>query len=227
MAKAAIQPQLAQSGIWEQTFRDGARELLRARAQWPQLEAQCPGLRRINRYYTHLFTQWRRRWEGPLLILAKTQGTEGSPWSVSLTYEVTLLTPTLLSLWWEAKEELGAGRPRQIRRGDIWAIPQGTPVRPSEVFAPLGRGWKTAILNRVEEQILARLQTGEFLFKEDRAKALRHYLSEDGFYLTPEGPVLFYPMETIAPALEGFPSFSLSSLLPQAAPEPPVSQEEP
>lgn len=226
MAKAVVQPRLEQAGIWEQTFRDGDRELLRAKAQWPRLEAQYPGLRRIDRYYAHLSILWRRRWEGTLLTQARTQGTGGRPWSASFTYEITLLTPALFSLWWEVKEDLNKDRPRQIRHGDIWAIPQGTPVGPQELFAPLGRSWKNAVLEAVKEQIQNRLQSGEFLFKENWPQTLRQYLSEDGFYLTSEGPVLFYPIETIAPALEGFPSFSLSSLLPQETSEPSVSQSE-
>lgn len=226
MAKTAVQPQLAQSGTWEQTFRDGTRELLRASAQWPQLEAQCPGSRRINRYYTHLFAQWRRRWEGPLLSRAKAQDTEGKSWSASLSYEVTLLTPTLFSLWWEAAEEVGEGRPRRVRQGDIWAIPQGTPIGPRVFFAPLGRGWKKTVLEAVEDQIQSRLQTGEFLFKENWSQALRQYFSEEGFFLTPEGPMLLYPADTIAPTLEGFPTFSLASLLPEEIPEPDMPQKE-
>lgn len=226
MAKAVVQPRLEQAGNWEQAFRDGERELLRAKAQWPRLEEQCPGLRRINRYYVRLSVLWRKRWEGALLTRARTQGVEGRPWSVSLTYEITLLTPTLFSLWWEVKEDLNESHPHRVRHGDIWAVPQGTPVGPRELFAPLGRSWKKAVLKVVEEQIQSRLQTGEFLFRENWSQALRQYFSEEGFFLTPEGPMLLYPVDTIAPSLEGFPTFSLSSLLPLKAPESGMPQEE-
>ena len=215
MAKTAVQPRLEQEGIWKQVFQAEGRELLTAEARWPQLAEDSAGLRRINRYYGHLARRWQKRWEGPLLDQAKTAETGGKPWSVSLGYEITLFTPQVLSLRWEVREDTGERRPRRVRQGAIWVLPQGTPVLPGEIFAPLGKGWRKAVLASVEEQITARLRAGESLFREDWVQGIGRHLSNEGFYLTPEGPWLFYPVESIAPALEGFPTFALSSLLPR------------
>lgn len=225
MAKAVVLPQLEQPGVWEQVFREEGREILTAKAHWPRLCEGSPGLRRVSRYYDHLVKQWQKRWEGPLLTQAKAMVPEGGrPWTVSLRYEITLFTPQVLSLWWEVSEDTGERRPKRIRQGDIWALPQGVPVLPGELFAPLGKSWRKAVLAEVERQIAERLQAGESLFKEDWLQRIGPALSSEGFYLTEEGPWLFYPVESIAPALEDFPTFPLTSLLP---PEPEEEQGQP
>lgn len=230
MAKAVVLPQLDQPGAWEQVFRDGGRELLRATAHWPKLAEDSPGLRRVNRYYDHLSRQWQKRWEGTLLPQARAMVPEGGrPWSVSLTYQITLFTPQILSLWWEVREDTGERRPKRVRQGDIWALPQGVPILPGELFSSVGKGWRKAVLAEVEKQITARLQEGESLFREDWPQRIGPALSSEGFYLTAEGPCLFYPIESIAPALESFPTFSLASLLlpgPEEEQNPPAFQAE-
>lgn len=216
MKKVTAPPRLEQPGTREQTFREKERTLLALNAKWPRLEETSSGIRRVNRYYDALARRWWKRWEGPFLAYAKEEPLSGSrPRSASLTYEVTLFTPQVLSLRWEVVEDPGEGRPRRVRQGDIWALPQGTPILPGEVFAPLGRLWRKTVLEEVGRQINARLQTGESLFREDWPQGIARYLSPEGFYLTGEGPRLFYPVEAIAPAFEGFPDFSLASLLPQ------------
>lgn len=215
MAKSVVQPRLEQPEVWEQIFREEGREILTAKAHWPRLCEDSPGLRRVNRYYDHLARQWQKRWEGPLLTQAKATVPEGgNPWAVSLQYEITLFTPQVLSLWWEVGENTGERRPKRVRQGDIWALPQGVPVLPGELFAPLGKNWRKTVLAEVEKQITNRLQIGESLFKEDWPQRIGPALSSEGFYLTAEGPWLFYPVESIAPALEDFPTFPLASLLP-------------
>ena len=230
MANGGVQPRLEQEGTWEQIFREEGQTVLTAEARWPRLAEDSHGLRRINRYYDHLVRQWQKRWEGTLLTQAKAAVAEGGrPWSVSLSYEVTLFTPQLLSLWWEVREDTGARRPKRVRQGDIWALPQGTPVLPGEIFPSLGKGWRKAVLAEVGRQITHRLQVGESLFWEDWEQKIGGQPISERLYLTPEGPWLFYPIESIAPALEGFPTFSLSSLLPQGAEgteSPPPSQTE-
>lgn len=230
MAKAAVPPRLEQPGTWEQIFLEEGQVLLTAKAQWPRLWEGSPGLRRVSRYYDHLARQWQKRWEGPLLAQARTRVPEiGRPWTVSLTYQITLFTHQILSLWWEAREDTGERRPKRIRQGDVWLLPQGVPVLPGELFAPLGKSWRKAVLAEVERQIAERLQIGESLFREDWSQRIGPALSNEGFYLTEEGPWLFYPVEAIAPALEEFPTFPLASLLPQEPEEgqdPPEAQEE-
>ena len=205
---------LATPKTYEEVFRDGERVLLTLHARWPQLEETCPGCRRINRYYDALAQRWKARWTGPLLADAKAgAGPETPPWEAGLDFTVTLFEGALFSLYWEASEEVGLRRPRHLRQGDIWQLPQGTPLTLRELL-PRRRWWRGPILEEVRRQIGQRLQTGESLFYDGWPSLASREFSPGRAYLTPEGPVVFYPVETLAPALEGFPSFSLKALVP-------------
>ena len=166
---------------------------------WPRLEGTSPGVKRINRYYDALADRWRRHWEREPGLRA------------GLTYQVTLLTEELFSLWWEATEDRGERRPRRVRQGDVWRLPWGEPVTLRELL-PRRRWWKGPVLDEIRRQIGSRVQAGDSLFYPDWLSLASRRFCPSRFYLTEEGPVVFYPMETIAPALEGFPSFSLRAL---------------
>lgn len=207
-------PRLGEPGHYDQVHRDGERMLLTIRADWPHLEDTSPGLRRINRYYDRLAQKLRERWEGPLLARAKEEATAYTPpWEVALSFAVTLFTPDCLSLTWTVIEDLGEERPRKMMEGDAWNLPDGLPL-PLSRFLPV-HCKKKALLAELSSQIQARLATGESLFYEDWPLRLHTYFSPRRFFLTPDGPSLFYPIKTIAPAIEGFPTFSLASLTPR------------
>ncbi len=204
-------PRLLDPGHYEEVHRDGDRVLLTIRADWPRLEETAPGLRRINRYYERLAQKLRERWEGELLIRARAEATSSTPpWEVSLGFDVTLLTPELFSLTWTAAENLGGERPHTMMEGDVWSLPDGLPLPLSHFFPARCR--KQHIISEISNQIQARLATGESLFYEDWLHRLHAHFSPRHFFLSSAGPVLFYPTKTISPAIEGFPSFSLSSL---------------
>lgn len=200
----------------EKTLSENGRPLLILRMERLHFEAHSRGERRIARYYEELEHQWYRRWEAVLLPRAKL-ATPEQPWRVSLHYQITLLTPQYLSLIWEVTEKTNDRRPHRLRQGDIWRLPQGAPLTPSELFAPLGVRWRTTVLTEVERQINERVNSGECIFFEHCDRALHRFLRSEGLYLSEEGIQLFYPPVTIAPALEGFPHFSLSTLLPSPA----------
>ena len=217
-------PRLGEPGHYVQVYRDGERVLLTVRADWPRLEETSPGLRRINRYYDRLVQKLRERWEGELLARAKAEATPDTPpWEAVLSFTVSLLTPELLSLTWTAAEDLGGERPSRMMEGDTWSLPDGLPLPLSHFLLPHCQ--KKALLKELSTQIQARSATGESLFYEDWPLRINTYFSPRRFFLTPEGPILFFPMKTIAPAMEGFPAFSLSALSPQA-PQTDASEKE-
>lgn len=214
MKKEGPELRLAPPKTYEEVFRDGERVLLTLRSRWPQLEESCPGCRRINRYYDALAQRWKERWTGPLLADAKAAaGPETPPWEARLDFTVTLFQGELFSLYWDVWEDVGRRRPRRLRQGDIWQLPQGTPLTLRELL-PQRRWWKGPILEEVRRQIGERLRRGEALFYDGWPSLASRKFSPGRAYLTPEGPVVFYPVEALAPALEGFPSFSLKALLP-------------
>lgn len=202
-------PALGDEGTYEEVFREGEAVLLTVRARWPRLEESCPGCRRVNRYYETLVDRWKKRWAGPLLEQAKAANRpETPPWEARLTFTVTLFQDGMFSLYWEAAEDVGGRRPRRVRQGDVWRLPEGVPVTLRELLPPR-RWWRGPVLEQVRRQIGQRLHAGEAVFFEDWPSLASRKFSPGRFYLTEEGPVVFYPVETIAPAMEGFPSFLL------------------
>ena len=225
MEKICADMGLAQPGHWEQTFDSPDHiPLLSAYANWPRLEGEGPGVKRLGRYYDALAQRWQRRWAGPLLERATPAVAEGArPWRAGLDFTVTYAQDGLLSLWWEAWEDTGERRRRRLRRGDTWRMPQGDVVTLPELLPP-SRRWRRRVLSAAAEQIQARLEAGESVFYEDWPKRLAREFVPAQFYLSPAGQVtVFYQMETIAPALEGFPSFCLG---PVANPPLPSLEEQ-
>lgn len=225
MKKTPVAPALAEPGHCEKVFREGETELLTVRARWPRLEETSPGIRRLNRYYDALADRWLKRWEGPLqararaVLAAGSNGEESAginslPWSASLDFTVTLFQDGVLSLYLDTVEAVGARRPRRVRQGDAWLLPSGVPLTLRELL-PRRRWWRGPVLEVVRRQAGRQLQAGEAVFYDDWVKLMSKRFSPRRFYLTPAGPVVFYPVESVAPAMEGFPTFSLAELLPQ------------
>jgi hypothetical protein len=209
LKKANVEPQLAQPGTYRKVFRDGETVLLTVTQRWPRLAGDSPGLRRIDRYYDALAERWRKRWEGPLLERAKAAaGPDTPPWEATLDFTVTLFQDGLFSLWLEASEDTGERRPRRVRMGDVWRVPSGVPVTLRELLPPQ-RWWRGPVLEEVRRQIGGRVSAGESVFYEGWPQLASRLFSPDRFYLTEQGAAVFYPMESIAPALEGFPTFSI------------------
>ena len=220
-----IELRLDTPGCYEQVFRDGERVLLTARARWPRLQENAPGLKRINRYYDALFDRWKQRWEGPLLERARAAaGPDTLPWEAKLDFTVTLLQDGMFSLYLDCAESVGASRPRRVRQGDTWYVPDGVPVTLRELL-PYRRWWRGPVLEQVRRQIGRRISAGESIFWQDWPQLASRRFSPQRFYLTQEGPVVFYPVGAIAPALEGCPTFLLDvpTKEPSAPSDPPAA----
>lgn len=237
MRNTAAMPGLAAPGSCEWVFEDGGVKLLSVQARWPQLEETSPGVRRVNRYYEALAERWLKRWEGSLQSQARAalasggtadappEGGIGSlPWSAGLDFTVTLFQNGTLSLYIDAVENVGQRRPRRVRQGDVWRLPSGTPVTLRELLPPR-RWWRLPVLEEVRRQAGRQLQAGEAVFYDDWVRLVSKRFSPSRFYLTKTGPEVFYPVEAIAPAMEGFPTFSLAGLLQEEAEKAPCSEE--
>jgi len=217
MKKGPVELRLAQPGQEKKEFREEGRLLLTVTARWPRLEETAPGLKRVDRYYDALADRWSKRWQGPLLERARAAKPE-RPWTASLDFTVTCFRDGILSLYLDAVEDTGQRRPRRVRQGDVWALPAGVPVTLRELL-PKRRWWRGPVLEEVRRQIGERVNSGESAFYEDWPALASKKFSPRRFYLTEAGPVVFYPMESVAPAMEGFPTFSLSALVPAGAEE--------
>ena len=220
MKKTPGESRLTKAGSCERVLLCGDSKLLSIQAKWPQLEETSPGIRRVNHYYEALADRWLKRWDGPLQEQAKKVLAAGNPeadtlpWSVSLDFTVTHFQDGVLSLYIDAVEDVGARRPRRVRQGDTWRLPSGVPLTLRELL-PRKRWWRLPVLEAVRRQAGRQLQSGEAVFFDDWVKLMSKRFSPRRFYLTESGPVVFYPVESVAPAMEGFPAFSISELLSQ------------
>lgn len=193
------------AGHHRQVFPGEEGPLLTLRARWPQPEGEDRASRRLRRYYDRLAQRWLERWTGPLLERAKAA--QARNWQAEMDFTVTCFENGLLSLYIDLSET--TDRPRAVRLGDVWEMERGTPVAlPDLLGRP--RRWRNWALEQVEKQAEGRVGSGEYLYYEDWPQLCRRWFSPERYYLTAEAPVVFYPMETIAPALEGVPVFPLS-----------------
>lgn len=172
------------------------------------------GLGRVERYYRRVAEQWRRRWEGEVYQRACAAAREAragsrpfTPWQAGLTQTTACQSDACLSLYLDAWEDGGARRRAVVRQGDTWTLPKGFPL-PLRAFFP-GRRWRGRVLEQIARQIEARLSTGESCFYADWARRLPRCFDPERFYCTQEGPVVFFPLYTIAPYAEGIPIFPL------------------
>lgn len=199
---------VCQAEEYEQVLRQDGLALLVINARWPRFPGEGAGQRRLERYYRSLARQWMDRWTGPLLERAKAAPAQTLPWKVRFDHLVTYSRDGLFSLRWEVWEDVGQRRKRRIRRGDVWRLPAGDVVTLRELLPP-GRRWKRQALEQVRQQIQGRLDSGESVFFPDWPKRMVRRFSPGRFYLTDNGVAVFYPVGSIAPAMEEFPTFSL------------------
>lgn len=210
--KKEVIPKLIQPGSYENTLEEGGRVLLTLRLRWPRLEEDTPGLRRVNRYYDALADRWRLRWEKVLFEQAKAAPEPPlEPWTAALDFTVTRFDDGLFSLYLDAVENTGGRRPRRVRQGDVWRLPEGTPVTLRELLPP-HRWWRGPVLSEIRRQIGGQIQAGESVYYDDWLRLVSRKFSPGRFYLTGRGVEVFYPVESIAPAMEGFPTFLLAPL---------------
>lgn len=193
------------AGHHRQVFQGEEGPLLTLRARWPQPEGEDRAAKRLRRYYDRLARRWLARWTGPLLERARAA--QARDWQAGMDFTVTYFENGLLSLYIDFTET--TDRPRTVRLGDVWEMKRGAPVPLPALLGP-GRGWRRRALEQVEARAEGRVGSGEYLYYEDWPQLCRRWFSPERYYLTAEGPVVFYPMETIAPALEGVPVFPLS-----------------
>lgn len=182
----------------------------------PPEDASPRAVRRIQRYYRCQGQAYLRRCEH--LLLPEAQAAcrlalaESRPipcFQAELSGQVTLQAGALWSLCTQARECDGTGNPALLLRwGDCWDSQSGW-LLPLSAFFPPEAHWRRQILHSVEASIEAQLNQGLALYRPDWKRRLRRSFDPKSFYLTNQGLVLFWPMYTLAPALEGIPSFTL------------------
>lgn len=171
--------------------------------------------RRIFRYYQaqcraylkycqrDLFPQARSAYQAALAISAPFP-----LFRAELTYQITFQDTHFLSLYTQSTESDGE-RVWRLRRGDTWDLAGGYPVPLSDFFPPHSP-WKRQIAEQAAEEIRKQEAAGIAQYDVHRWQELRRRFNPQNYYLTPEGPAVFFSMCTIAPAAEGIPVFLLA-----------------
>ncbi len=191
----------------ERTLLSEGQAVLSYTLTLPHLVGEGRGVASVERYYRRLAQAWLARWKGPLFHRAKAAGEAAlsrsrpfSPWHASLTCAVTLQSAEVLSLWWEVREELGAPA-RTLRQGETWSLRDGAPL-PLKACLPPNLGRRRKLLTALKGQVEGR--AGGLGAYPDWPARLRRSFRPERFWLTPEGPVVFFPPGSLCPPERGW-----------------------
>ena len=127
------------------------------------------------------------------------------PWQAGLTGEVAMEGADLLSIRMELREVRGDGRPLLSCSGVTWDWKAGAPV-PLGMLLP-ERSRRRQLLEGIRQAGEGELRSGSCLLDPDWKEMARRDFRASRFCLRPEGIELFYPQCSLAPAVEGVPSF--------------------
>ncbi len=128
-------------------------------------------------------------------------------WHAQLRTVLTFQTADAVSLYTETSVS-GCQTRNLFRRADTWDLRRGLPLQLQEFFPPHA-AWRKLLLQTAAQQIEKALAQGIALYDPDWHKKLRRRFDPRRFYLTEEGLCFFYPLHSIAPAIEGLPTFLL------------------
>ena len=171
--------------------------------------------RRIRRYYHLQQRSYLRYCQGFLLPRAEAEYraalTTSAPlphFQAELSFTITYREGSLLSLYTQARETTLPGQRQLTRWGDTWDLATGCPV-PLPDFFPSRSSWKKTLLLHVKTEIQRQEELGIARYHQPVRRGLRRHFNPRNYYLTPEGLTIFYPMLSIAPAVEGIPTFTV------------------
>lgn len=178
---------------------------------WPEIKGGGRGGKRIGRYYRRMMQTWKKRWERELyweacldLVACRERSRPFRPWRAVLEGEVTLQRDGLLSLRMEAREYWTDGRPLRVSVGDVWRMPEGTPVELKELF-PGQRLWRRTVLRTLAETAQTCRSTGDCFLDRDVSRKLGSLLKSGGYCLREGGVEFRFAQCLAAPAAEGCP----------------------
>lgn len=171
--------------------------------------------RRIRRYYRLQCRSFLRYCEQFLLPQAAAEYraalANSSPlplFRAELSYCVTYNQNGLWSLYTQSREATLPGRTLLTRHGDTWDLAVGYPV-PLSAFFPARSSWKKQLLRCAAEEIQRQETAGLSAYRPDWRRRLRRSFNSRNYFLTDTGLSFFFPMYTLAPAVEGIPTFTV------------------
>ena len=170
---------------------------------------------RFNRYYrlcAKLFEQYCRRELLPQAQAAYCRAlADGGPipqWQAEIQSRAAWTGDGIVSLVCDSAVG-GTAQPVQRRQGDTWDMRRELFLTLSDCF-PAGTPWKRRLLEHAAAAIEAQEAAGIARYYGDWRSRLRGAFHPRQFYLGEEGLCFFFPFQSIAPAVEGIPTFCMA-----------------
>lgn len=200
---------------WDHVMNFDGTPVLSLTIRRPSFPSQGK-LKRMERYFSCLESQWKKRWTEVLfpqacraLTHAKEMNIQFRPWRAQLDYTITLWQPPLLSLRLDAVETSHDANSHPFCMGETWDCTGGYPCRLYTFLASPSLRRRKNLLDSLKDQAAQQLASGESLLDPDCASKMDHFFDADRFYLTPEHLCIFYPLCTIGAHAEGIPIFTV------------------
>ncbi|MFA9379767.1 MAG: DUF3298 and DUF4163 domain-containing protein [Acetanaerobacterium sp.] len=112
----------------------------------------------------------------------------------------------MLSLCFDQYEFTGGAHGNTVRCSDTWNLQRGCYTLLRDLFARTVN-YKSYIVENVNKQIAAQMESGDGIFFDDYAALTAKYFNDRQFHLTPEGIEVYYQLYEIAPYVFGIPTF--------------------
>ena len=199
------------------SFSKDGTEVLTLKIEYPKVD--FPDFRRaesivnrciraqIDRFYHYASTVLYRQ----AVFAYQNQQADGAPfhpYDAVMKYEVTCAKNCFFSVYRDCYEFTGGAHGNTVRRSDTWNLATGKNVPLGCFFRP-GVNYRRTLFEEVLRQAKENMEKCPDLYFEDYQELIRRYFSLCHYYLTPDGPVIYYQLYEIAPYAAGFVTFSI------------------
>lgn len=188
----------------KEMFYDG-NLVLKYHIEYPSINSKMA----FNNYNKKLAIGLQLQSEGELYEQAvqtyKYNKENGYPimvYEVYRTYEVTLNTNNVVSLYIDEYVFIGGAHGSTVRTSQTWNLYQNC-MMPLESFFPNNPYFMLDILKEINRQILDNKE----IYFEDACNLVLETFNPDSFYLVPEGIVIYFQQYDIAPYSSGIRTF--------------------
>lgn len=121
-------------------------------------------------------------------------------------YQITYNKNCITSLYIDQYSYLGGAHGNTIRESYTWNFHTGNRLNLSDFF-PNNPNFTEDIFQYIDKQIAGQLETSPSSYFDDYAALVRGNFNINGFYLKPDGIVIYYQQYDIAPYARGIPEF--------------------
>lgn len=185
--------------------------LLTYQIEYPQFQSQMYRVASVNSYYRDEAGRFQRHCETELMKLAVAQyqvdmqmGYPVRVYEAVLTFEITLLTDCIISLYSDRYEYTGGAHGNTLRNSQTWNVQKQSQLRLGQLVR-CAINVKAFVLRMIKEQI----EKDPEPYFEDYPELVSESYRADHFYCTVHGIVVYYQQYEIAPYSSGIREFLL------------------